>query len=110
MIGAVCDLQNRPMVETYGIPTRGFLPCNSLTIEFRQAVYDHALTYARDAQFELVDALLRSAPIRTFPALSLRPAFRRQWPSVYAAVEDGRQDREWLEGYLLAPLSGTGRL
>ena len=66
-------------------------------IEFRQAIYDHALTQARDAQFELVDALLLSAPIHTFPELSLCPAFRRQWPSAYAAVEDGRQDREWLD-------------
>jgi len=30
-------------------------------IEFRQTVYDHVLTRARDAQFELVDALLLSA-------------------------------------------------
>jgi len=77
-------------------------------IEFCQAVYDQALTQARDAQFELVDALLFSAPIRTFPDLSRSPAFRRQWPSVYAAVEDGRQDREWLERYLawLVPSNG----
>ena len=27
-------------------------------IEFRQAVYDHGLTLTKDAQFELVDALL----------------------------------------------------
>ena len=72
--------------------------------EFRQAVYDHALTRARDAQFELVDALLLSAPIHSFPELSLCPAFRRQWPSVYAAIEDGRQDREWLEHYLVQHL------
>lgn len=70
-------------------------------IEFRQAIYEQALTRARDAQFELVDALLLSAPIHTFPELSLCPAFRRQWPSAYAAIEDGRQDRAWLERYLV---------
>jgi hypothetical protein len=55
--------------------------CNNL-IEFRQAVYDHGLTKAKDAQFELVDALLLSPPIRSFPELSLSPVFRRQWPSI----------------------------
>jgi len=45
-------------------------------IEFRQAIYDHGLTRARDAQFELVDALLLSPPIRSFPELSLSPVFR----------------------------------
>jgi hypothetical protein len=77
-------------------------------IEFRQAVYDHVLTRAKDAQFELVDALLFSAPIHTFPALSCSPVFRRQWHSAYTAVEDGRQDQEWLEHHLarLLPLDG----
>ena len=70
-------------------------------IEFRQTVYDHGLTKCKDAQFELVDALLLSAPIHSFPELSCSPAFRRQWHSVYTAVEDGRQDQEWLEDYLV---------
>ena len=61
-------------------------------IEFRRAVYDHGLTLAKDAQFELVDALLLSPPIRSFPELSLSPVFRRQWPSAYAAIEEGQQD------------------
>lgn len=69
-------------------------------IEFRQTVYDQVLTRSRDAQFELVDALLLSAPIHSFPELSRSPVFRRQWPSVYTAIEDGRQDREKLERYL----------
>mgnify|MGYP007051342034 CR=1 len=68
---------------------------NSL-IEFRQAVYDQGLTRARDAQFELSDALLLSPPLRSFPELSLSPVFRRQWPSVYAAIEEGEQDQAWL--------------
>jgi hypothetical protein len=79
-------------------------------IEFRQTVYDHVLTRARDAQFELVDALLLSAPIHTFPELSRSPAFRRQWPSAYTAVEDGRQDRERLERYLTQLLPTDGCL
>jgi hypothetical protein len=79
-------------------------------IEFRQTVYDHVLTRARDAQFELVDALLLSAPIHTFPELSRSPAFRRQWHSAYTAVEDGRQDRERLECYLTQLLPTDGCL
>jgi hypothetical protein len=77
-------------------------------IEFRQTVYNHALTRSRDAQFELVDALLLSAPIHTFPELSRSPIFRRQWHSAYTAIEDGRQDRAWLERYLtqLLPMDG----
>jgi len=70
-------------------------------IEFRQTVYNHVLTRARDAQFELVDALLLSAPIHSFPELSCSPAFRRQWHSTYTAIEDGGQNREWLEKYLV---------
>jgi len=50
---------------------------NSL-IEFRQIVYDHGLTKAQDAQFELIDALLVGAVIRSYPELSLLPVFRRQ--------------------------------
>jgi hypothetical protein len=46
-------------------------------IEFRQAVYDKGLIWGKDAQFELVDALLLSPPIRSFPELSLVPVFRR---------------------------------
>jgi len=50
-------------------------------IEFRQAVYDHGLVRFADAQFDLVDALLLSPPIRSFPELSLSHAFQRQWVS-----------------------------
>jgi hypothetical protein len=77
-------------------------------IEFRQTVYDHGLTKARDAQFELVDALLVGAAIRSYPELSLLPVFRRQWPSVYAAIEDGEQDWEWLESYFIQQLPTRG--
>ena len=77
-------------------------------IEFRQAVYDHGLTRAKDAQFELVDVFLLSPPIRSFPELSLSPVFRRQWPSVYAAVEEGSQDVAWLERYFAQHIPTTG--
>jgi len=61
-------------------------------IEFRQAAY-HCLGQARDAQFELTDAVLLSTAVSSFAALSLSPVFRRKWPSVYEAIQDGRPDR-----------------
>lgn len=77
-------------------------------IEFRQAVYDHGLTRFADAQFDLVDALLFSPAIRSFPELSLSPAFRRQWHSAYAAIEEGKQDDEWLESYCIQQIPTRG--
>jgi len=77
-------------------------------IEFRQAVYDHGLTLTKDAQFELMDALLLNPGIRSFPELSLSPAFRRKWPSVYAAIEDGGQSLAWLEAYFVEQIPIQG--
>jgi len=77
-------------------------------IEFRQAIYEHGLIKARDAQFELIDALLLGQPIRCFPELSLLPTFRRKWHSGYAAIEEGRQDWERLERYLIQQIPAKG--
>src|SRR5437868_15539912 len=77
---------------------------------FRQAVYDHGLTDRRDAQFELLDALLLSGPTHSFAALSQAPAFRRTWHSAYAALEDGRQDETWVRSYLVQQLPQQGIL
>jgi hypothetical protein len=79
-------------------------------IEFRQAVYEQGFTQRRDAQFELLDALLLAGPISSFAELSQRPVFRRNWPSLYAAVEDGEQDSRWMEPYLVSQLPRTGTL
>lgn len=49
-------------------------------------------------------------PIRPFPELSLSPVFRRKWPSAYAAIEDGQQDQEWLEGYFIQQVPTEGPL
>ena len=79
-------------------------------IEFRQAICEHGLTRARDAQFELLDALLLGQPIRSFPELSLLPVFRRKWSSIYAAIKEGQQDWEWLEGYFIQHIPAKGPL
>ncbi len=63
---------------------------------------------ARDAQFELVEAQLLSPPIRSFPELSLSQAFRRQWHSTHAAIEEGDQDSECLEYYFIQQLPTKG--
>jgi hypothetical protein len=77
-------------------------------IEFRQAVHRNGLTKAKDAQFELVDALLLGQPIRSFPELSLLPIFRRKWHSVYAAIKEGRHDLEWLLSYFIRQIPARG--
>jgi hypothetical protein len=71
---------------------------------FRQAVYAQVFTRRRDAQFELLDALLLSPPIASFPDLSLSPGFARTWHSAYAALEDGRHDPAALRRLLVAQL------
>jgi hypothetical protein len=69
-------------------------------IEFRQTIYQYSFSQEADTQLELLDALTSSGPIRAFPELSFSQFFRRQWESVYTAVERGQQEREWLTGYL----------
>jgi hypothetical protein len=61
-------------------------------IQFRQAAY-RLLGNARDAQFELSDAVIQMRQVQSFAELSCAPAFRRKWPSVYEALQDGRPDR-----------------
>ena len=76
-------------------------------LAFRRAVYEQGFTRQRDSQFEVLDALLLCGAVRSFPELSCLPVFRRRWPSVYAALEDGRQDTPWLHQYLIQQLPTT---
>ena len=55
---------------------------------FRQAADQH-LGKARDATFELTDAVLLTRTAYCLADLSLSPVFRRRWPSVYVS-EAGR--------------------
>jgi len=77
-------------------------------IEFRQAVYAHGLLARRDALFELLDALVTTGAVSSFAMLSQSDRFRRKWPSIYAAIEDGRLDSEWLRKDLAQRASKTG--
>jgi hypothetical protein len=69
---------------------------------FRQAAYT-ALGPARDALWELTDALLLAPRVPSFAHLALCPVFRRRWPSVYEALQDGRPSSAALLA-LYAPL------
>ena len=77
-------------------------------IEFRQVVYDQILLKAKDAQFELVDALLEGERIRSFPELSLSTRFQRQWHSSYTAIDRGEQAEEKLMGLGCQQLTADG--
>jgi hypothetical protein len=68
--------------------------------EFRQGLYA-ALGNAKDALFELTDALATETQARSLPELSLSPFFTRQWPSLYQALQQGQLDRSELR-HLLA--------
>jgi hypothetical protein len=59
----------------------------------------------RDALVELVDALCSEPQARSFPELSLSPLFRRKWPSLYEALEDGRINQQrWSQVWTVALL------
>ena len=63
--------------------------------QFRQEAYK-LLGKAKDATFELMDAVLLTRSVYSFAELSLSPVFRRQWPSLYEALEDCRPNRHKL--------------
>ncbi len=60
--------------------------------QFRHAIYP-CFQRAQDALFETCDALLTEPAARAYVELSLSPRFTRRWPSLYAALKDGRMDR-----------------
>ena len=77
-------------------------------IEFRQAVYENGFLARRDALFDLLDALIGKETIASFAMLSQSSQFRRKWPSLYAAIEDGAIDSAWLRTYLAGCVPQTG--
>jgi hypothetical protein len=65
-------------------------------------------THRADALVELADTLLSAqGPVASLPHLSLEPAHRRGWGSLYAALACGRIDAERLRDLLAGhPLAG----
>jgi hypothetical protein len=77
-------------------------------IQFRQAAYAHLGT-ARDALFELSDAVIGMPTVQSFAELSCCRYFRRSWPSLYEALQDGRPDREQLMQLYIQHIPGDDR-
>lgn len=70
---------------------------------FRQQVYD-CMEQRADALFSLCDSLLSEPQARSLPELSHSPFFGRQWPSVYAALADGRINVDQLQALCVRSL------
>ena len=60
---------------------------------YRHNLYHTCFRRAADALFDVCDALLTDVVARSFVELSQAPSFRRAWPSLYEALEDGQIDR-----------------
>ena len=63
--------------------------------EFRQAAYD-LLVKAKDATFELMDAVMTTRNAACLAAFALSPLFNRKWSSIYEALQDSRPERKKL--------------
>jgi predicted NAD/FAD-binding protein len=63
--------------------------------EFRQAAYE-LLVKAKDATFELMDAVMTTRNAACLAEFALSPLFTRQWSSVYEALQDSRPERRKL--------------
>jgi len=63
--------------------------------DFRQAAYD-LLVKAKDATFELMDAVMTTRNASCLAEFSLNPLFNRHRPCVYEALQDCRPDRKKL--------------
>src|SRR5690348_10838288 len=57
--------------------------------DFRQHAYA-CMERRADTLFHLCDGLLSTPQVRSLPELSHSPFFDRQWPSIYAALADGK--------------------
>src|SRR5947208_17154056 len=79
--------------------------------EFRHGMY-HCFGNAKDALFNLVDALCSEAGESLFPELSFSPFFERTWASLYEALADGHIDAERLRKVFVdfVPLPQAGEL
>ena len=77
--------------------------------QFRQEAYQ-LLGKAKDATFELMDAVLLTRSVYSFAELSLSPVFRRQWSSLYEALSDCRPKRHKLRKLYLKQVPKNERV
>ena len=77
--------------------------------DFRRTLHRSVFTARADSLTDLSDAVLtHSGRVDSLPELSLEAAFRRQFPSVYDALANGRIDRGALERLLTAAAARQG--
>lgn len=76
---------------------------------FRHKAYA-LLRNGRDALFDLMDAVLVSRSVYSFAELSLSPVFRRQWPSLYEALQDSDPPRLGLMGLYIEQITPEKRM
>ena len=76
--------------------------------QFRQSAYE-LLNFAQDSTFELMDAILTTKSLKSFPELSFSPLFRRQWSSLYESIEDCRPNGNKLMKLYLQQMSEETR-
>jgi hypothetical protein len=77
--------------------------------DFRHKAYT-LMGNGRDALFDLMDAVLVSRSVYSFAELSLSPVFRRQWPSLYEAVQDSAPPRSKLMHLYLEQVAQAARV
>src|SRR5256714_835873 len=101
-------LRGRNVSKPRKVRTITLMNLNTLN-EFRHGMYD-CFGNAKDALFNLVDALCSEAGESLFPELSFSPFFERTWASLYEALEDGQIDAERLRQLFVdyAPLPEAG--
>ena len=77
--------------------------------QFRQGVYT-ILGNAKDALFDLMDAVLVTRSVYSFVELSVSPVFRRRWSSIYEALSDGNPPRSELMRLYTEQIPQTGQI
>jgi hypothetical protein len=77
--------------------------------QFRAGVYT-ILGKAKDALFDLMDAVLVTRSVYSFVELSVSAVFRRQWSSIYEALQDGNPPRKELMKLYIKQLPQTEQI
>jgi hypothetical protein len=83
-------------------------PATTLT-RFREELY-HCFGMRRDAQFEMLDAVLTAPAVTSAVRLSLEPVFRRGWASACDALSDGSLDAVAFQRLVVPLLAETARI
>jgi hypothetical protein len=85
------------MMEAENERNHSTIMATSLTVlqEFRNRLYS-LLGNGKAALFDLMDAIMSTLSASSFVSISMSPLFRRRWPSIHEALQDGRPPRQEL--------------